>query len=208
MEDNFQFLDEIRCLYFDDEEDQRNRFKDYIERSWKELKNNVSIKVDTAETPEEGIKKLKESSKKYHIFFVDILVEEAGKRYKLGYLAIKNARQDDKDLAIIALTVGNGIHEDELKRLGCDKLVFKGSLLNDYHNLLGKKMLEALEEHNIEPSPSKAELIVNEIDFPLVAVLDTVGRKNFINLVEKILDASCAKIEPSYIKSGLSGATF
>lgn len=203
-----RFPSEIRCLYFDDEQDERTMYAEAIERSWKELSSGVIINVETASTIEKALEMLKKAPEKYHVFVVDILVKKGRRKEEKGKDAIKYAHQDDNDLVIIALTWGDRIHESILKPMGCDLLVHKSELIDVPIDFFGQKILEALRKHNIEPSPAKADLVIeNETDFPLIAVVDSIGRQNVMNLTERILDQHCTVIKPSYVRAGLSGAS-
>ena len=204
-----EFLDDVKCLYFDDNEVHRERYAFTIENAWNQLKTGVSIAVRQTGSPDEAMKILKESDK-YKIFVADIFVTEEGKRSPLGLLTIKTARQDadnaGKHLAIIALTAGNGVDEETVKQNGGNKLLLKDDI-NKPGNILGEWLLRALNEEKMQLSSSKALISVDEVDLPLVAVVDTIGRRNVANLTEKIVGQRCSTIKASFIRGGLSGAS-
>lgn len=200
-----QLVNEIRCLYFDDEEDQRARFSAAIKYGWEALKNNIPIIVTTASEIDEAVDKLKNARDKYHVFVVDILGKKAAKD---GYQAIKHARHDSEDLAIIALTMGSDIFLDKLKTMGADGLMRKAEVIEGSRDFVGKKILEVLGKRNIEILHSQAKLkIEDEKDFRLLAVVESIGRGNVINLTEDFLPHHAIKITPSYLTAGLSGAS-
>lgn len=200
---------ELRCLFFDDDSKERTQCKEWIKYAWNKLQTHVPIKVTDTDSTEKAIKILQEAKKKLHLFVVDILVGTGKSKYPLGLSAITRAREDDRHLGIVALSIGNGVYGQKARDAGADEFISKRYIMENLKgNLFGKIMLNALIKHGHEPVASDLETLkLNYDDLQLMALIDTIDRKNIINFAVRILKKPCKEIKPTYIRSGLSGAS-
>jgi len=202
-------MDEVRCLYFEDDPNQRSRYTEWIERAWNKLKTGIPITIIPSESPEAAINQLRQAPIKFHLFVADILVGTGDTAQALGLSAITYAREDNHNLAIVALSMGNGGFEQRALNAGANEYVSKQYLIdNPRENLLGEKILKALRDCGHEPTSSKPEtLLFDEDDFPLNSLIETIGKDNVVNFTVRILNQTCGEIRPSFIRAGLSGAS-
>ena len=122
-------------------------------------------------------------------------------------MCIREARADNRALAIIALSIGNGGIEQKAIDAGADEYVSKQYLATSTWEYLGKKLLAALREHDREPLMVAANVLALDLDdFELAATVEVVGRSTIVNCTTRAIRRRCTKIVPYYVRSGLSGA--
>jgi CheY-like chemotaxis protein len=197
-------MDLIRCLYFDDRELELNRIAGWLERGWEKLKNGAAIEVTKAETIEKAEQELKSGS--YDLLVADLLVGR--EKNKLGLTLIAHARDDYPRLAIVALSVNTALAEDA-RNAGADEFASK-EYATDHprENYLGDKLRDALRKYQREPASSSLDILkFDKTNLPLAALIETVERKNVINLANLATAHTCTVISAFFIRSGLSGAS-
>src|SRR5690349_3411326 len=103
----------IPCLYVEDDQDERNRYKGWLERAWKNLNNGTILQVTEVETPEEALRTLNEVPGKFKLLVADILFRHGNSNDPLGLSIISQVREDHWDMAIVAFSIGNGGYEQK-----------------------------------------------------------------------------------------------
>jgi hypothetical protein len=199
-------MDVIRCLYFDDNPQELDRYAKWIRRAWDKLRIGVPIEVETAISTEEVEKKLREADGAIDLFVTDLLVGK--KNEPLGLPTLKNAKEDYPLLAIVVLSVADtAIERDALKV--ANAFVPKSFYARgDPENALGRALLGALRDCGKEPISSELEILKFEADdLPLSSVVETIGRANLISLTTQAIEHTCTAIRPIFVRSGLSGAS-
>jgi hypothetical protein len=108
-------MQELKCLFAENLELDRTRFRGEIERAWNALNTGVPIVIDEVDSPELARLHLDRHGNQYHIFFVDILYGKDDKDPQ-GIQLITDASKLG-NLLIIALS--NGSRDDENSRRTC-----------------------------------------------------------------------------------------
>lgn len=201
---------ELRCLYFDDDPNEGPRIKGWIEEQWRELNNRVPITVIIADSTDAAKELLKNSKDPFHVFVADIFVGRGKDRKPLGLSAIHDAHRDYPDLAIVALSIGNGGYEQRALDQGADEYVSKNYLIEQPEkNWLAVKMLGALRKHEIEPVQAEDNILTfDENELELASLVEIIGRTNIVNFTLRACRvSSCESIHLTFIRAGLSGAS-
>jgi hypothetical protein len=197
---------ELKCLFAENLEVDRTRFRGEIERAWERLDTGVSISIDEVSSPEEVTAKLSQHGDQYHLLFVDILygdkdddprgiqiIIDASAFSKLGIIALSNGTRDDEKEAIEA-----GAHAFIPKQL-FGKAAARG--------ILQKAMLQVLHDKGHDPVPTESlTLTYQKTPIALKAVIETIKPENVISLAYKLLKRRFSKVEAKFVTAGLSGA--
>jgi CheY-like chemotaxis protein len=203
-------MQQLNCLYLDDDAAQRERFKEWITREWDQLEIYVPIQVATVATPEEARTALRSNPNYYQLFVADILFKVPGKKEQeqLGLPAIAAARDAYSSLAIVALSIGNGGLEESAREAGADRYVSKAYLIrNPRCKRLIKAITEALTLRGHEQTEAHSDMLeIDETNLPLVSLADTVGRTNILTFTSRLLARQLKNAKGNFVKSGLSGA--
>src|SRR4051812_20018613 len=119
-------MEQLRCLYLEDDPLQSKRYASWIDRAWQQMGTYVPISVHPVQSPDEVVPKLK-STPRYHLLIADLLFDK--ERQPLGLQVIKHAHEEYPDLAIIALSIGNGGLEQKSRDVGADEYISKPYLI-------------------------------------------------------------------------------
>jgi hypothetical protein len=197
---------EVKCLFADNSDVDRARYRREIAAAWKELDTGVPIIIDEVTSPEDARLKL-ESSGPYQIFVVDILYglkdDDA-----LGIQLIKDASAD-VNLVVIALSNGSLDDETEAKEAGVYEFIPKKLFAKaSARKRLGNAMFLGLRSKGHDPVPTESVPLRYDIrNLQLKAVVESIKEDNITALVLKLLKKPIRELDVSFVTSGLSGAS-
>jgi CheY-like chemotaxis protein len=196
----------IQCLYLEDDPGDRATYPKIIKRAWEAQNKGVPFAVTGVATHDEAIKIITENPGNYQLFVADLVFGPKKDQQRLGMLAIAEAHQADPNLAILAFSYldDNEVRATAIAK-GADDFYSKQWLIKQepQKETLGAMIVRILEKPDTI-TPILEESYIR--DLPLTAVLETIDKDTVSRLVFKILGQRCRKIEPFFVRSGLSGA--
>jgi hypothetical protein len=208
----------IKCLFWDDEENNIGLYKRFIEQSWSTTNSNIKIQIDSFFAREKVEEILDSQAKQYHLFVSDLIIETETGPSNLGEHLIAQARKNNPDMGIVALTQGD--HEDREGALtaGADEVFFKSTIrkAGGTENLkkLGKTLKGAVEKRQKGLFTRQINFHYDRSNIKLNAVIQTIGPDNIKTLVADMRPTTQAglhnrlrEVEAFFLRSGLSGAT-
>ena len=206
-------MNELRCIYFEDDPDQSAMFGPWITEYWNDLDTGVPITLEIVASHEEVLRRLSSAREPYQLLIADLLVGD--ERSELGLQLIRGAHRQDEQLAIVALSIGPADLDPVARQAGASGFVPKSYVIkNPSDNLLGRTMLAALKERHHEPTPMKEEMLVEgrsattsgKSDAALRHILNLVGRGHVLNLCHAIVRADMEEVKAFFVRPGLSDA--
>jgi CheY-like chemotaxis protein len=197
----------FRLLYLDDKPDHLTKYSRWLTRAWESLRTAAPLEIHPYSNPEQAMTQLRASQ--WDLFVADLLF---GKKEPRGLECISEARADNSNLPIVALSIGNGGYEQKSRDAGADEYISKAYLAESRppeqtREYLADKLLSALRKHGRESALIDLSVLrMNEDDVHLVSVVDVIGRAEVVNCTVQLVGRNCAEIRPQYVRSGLSGA--
>jgi CheY-like chemotaxis protein len=207
-------MEAVTCLYYEDNPDEQDRYKRWIEMAWGKLEFACPLNIETIASYNEAREEIDKNSSKYQLLIADLLEadKDKNKYRKLGLHLIKQVRELNPTIAIVALTIGGEPGTDlrtEAIDSGADGYIRKDEL--DERKLgyseLSEIIRAALIKHGHEPISVKSiKDKYDPDDYSLLAVIETIGIDTLKILALKLLEAPITQIALHHISPGYSGA--
>lgn len=198
----------IKVLYVEDLLRDRNRFEGWIRNACAILGVEAELDLRSIGDPDEANRIL--NSEDIDILVTDLLFNEGGEEKPLGISIVATARRKGTKTGILALSIGTPPkYLDAARRAGAHKVSIKQTLIESATPIvdLAALLKTVMEKAGRPLFPSTdATISYDRRDFELVAIAETIGRENLIQIAGQLVGSDLQDVALTKVRAGYSGA--